>query len=77
MAERFKVELLDQAIEFIDKLDEKSRDKVIYNIHKARVVQNKDFLRNYLAKYGNFELYITKIISGYLHFGTSQKKLIL
>lgn len=77
MTERFKVELLDQAIEFLDKLDEKSRDKVILIFTKLALFKTKNYLRNYLVKYGNFGLFITKTISGYLHFGTSQKKLIL
>lgn len=51
MTERFKVELLDQALEFLDKLDEKSRDKVIYNIHKSRaVLDNELFKKQYCPK---------------------------
>ncbi len=45
MTERFKVELLDKAIDFLDSLDEKTRDKVIYNIHKARVVSDKELFK--------------------------------
>ena len=37
MAVKFRVKFLVDAAEFIDKLDEKARDQVIYNIHKARV----------------------------------------
>ncbi|MGD9993270.1 MAG: type II toxin-antitoxin system RelE/ParE family toxin [Salinivirgaceae bacterium] len=45
VTERFKVEILDQALGFIESLDEKTRDKVIYNIHKARVVQAPELFK--------------------------------
>ena len=33
---KFRVEFLEEAKEFLDKLDEKARDKIVYNIWKAR-----------------------------------------
>jgi phage-related protein len=42
MTAKFRVEFLVDAAEFIDKLDEKTRDKVIYNIQKARVSNDKE-----------------------------------
>jgi hypothetical protein len=76
VTERFKVELLDEALEFVENLDEKTREKVIYNIYKARIIQDPNCLKNYLERFGNSELYSKRIISGYLHFGTSQTRLI-
>lgn len=35
MEDLFRVELLDEATEFIEQLDEKTRDKVFYNLKKA------------------------------------------
>ena len=60
MTERFKVELLDQAIEFLDKLDEKSRDKVIYNIHKARIVQDKELFKKLFGEIWEFRTIYNK-----------------
>lgn len=37
---KFEIEFLDQAIDFIDKLDQKSRDKIIYNLDKSRYVND-------------------------------------
>jgi hypothetical protein len=34
---KFKVEFLHEASEFLDSLDEKVRDKIIYNITKIKV----------------------------------------
>jgi len=36
MKKRFNVEFLEEALEFIESLDEKARDKVIYNVRKAQ-----------------------------------------
>ena len=32
MTEKFKVQFLEEAAEFLDNLDEKTREKIIYNI---------------------------------------------
>jgi phage-related protein len=45
MTEIFQVELLEEACEFIDSLEEKARDKVIYNIQKARFSNDKELFR--------------------------------
>jgi len=42
MKEKFIVQFLEEAAEFIDKLDEKTRDKIIYNIQKSRVSNDKE-----------------------------------
>lgn len=38
---KFRVEFLEEAKEFLDKLDEKARDKIVYNIWKARSTYDK------------------------------------
>ncbi len=40
MKEKFDVLFLDQAIDFIESLDPKSRKKIIYNIDKAKYVND-------------------------------------
>jgi phage-related protein len=45
MTEKFQVKLLGEASEFIDSLEEKARDKVIYNIQKARFSNDKELFR--------------------------------
>ena len=45
MTEKFQVQFLEEAAEFLDNLDEKTRDKVIYNIHKARVSNDTEIFR--------------------------------
>jgi phage-related protein len=45
MTEKFQVKLLGEASEFIDSLEEKARDKVIYNIQKARFSNDIELFR--------------------------------
>ena len=45
MTEKFQVQFLEEAARFIENLDEKTRDKVIYNIQKARFSNDKELFR--------------------------------
>lgn len=42
---KFKVEFLEDAVAFIESLDEKIRDKIIYNISKARFVNDNELFK--------------------------------
>jgi len=42
---KFRVEFLDEAKEFLDGLDEKSRSKIIYNIWKARSLNDIELFK--------------------------------
>ncbi|MGD9555589.1 MAG: type II toxin-antitoxin system RelE/ParE family toxin [Mangrovibacterium sp.] len=39
---KFRVEFLEEAKEFLDSLDEKARDKIFYNIWKARSTNDRE-----------------------------------
>jgi len=40
MKSKFDVIFLEQAIEFIEKLDSKTRNKIFYNIDKAKLIND-------------------------------------
>ena len=42
---KFRVAFLEEAKEFLDGLDEKTRNKVVYNVWKARSVNNKELFK--------------------------------
>ncbi len=42
---KFKVEFMEEASAFLDSLDEKVRDKIIYNITKARYSSDKELFK--------------------------------
>ncbi|MEO6228621.1 MAG: type II toxin-antitoxin system RelE/ParE family toxin [Ferruginibacter sp.] len=45
MSYKFRVEFLEEAKDFLDRLDEKTRDKIFYNIWKARVTNDKELFK--------------------------------
>lgn len=45
MKEKFKVQFLEEAVEFLDSLEEKAREKIIYNIRKAQVTNDKEIFK--------------------------------
>lgn len=45
MTPKFKVEFLEEALEFIDALEPKAREKIIYNIRKAQVTNHKELFK--------------------------------
>lgn len=42
---KFRVDFLEDVKEFLDKIDEKSREKIIYNIWKARSTNDKELFK--------------------------------
>lgn len=42
---KFRVQFLEEAKSFLDELDEKTRDKIIYNIWKARSTNDKKLFK--------------------------------
>lgn len=45
MTQNFKVELLEEVDEFLDGLNEKARRKIIYNMRKAQVVNDRELFK--------------------------------
>jgi phage-related protein len=45
MMGKFNVELLSDAVEFMDNLDDKTRDKIYYNIRKAQSTQDNELFK--------------------------------
>ena len=45
MTEKFNVEFLPEAVDFMEKLDNKSRTKIYYNIRKAQVTNDPELFK--------------------------------
>ena len=45
MQARFKIEFLQEASDFLDSLEDKTRDKVIYNIWKAQATNDNELFK--------------------------------
>jgi len=57
---KFKVEFLEEAAEFLDSLDEKVRDKIIYNITKAQFSNNKELFKKLTDEIWEFRTLFNK-----------------
>ena len=60
MTEKFKVQFLEEAKVFLDNLDEKAREKIIYNIHKAQVTNDKDLFKKLTDEIWEFRTLFNK-----------------
>ncbi len=45
MTEKFKVEFLPEAVEFMEGLDKKAREKIYFNIRKAQLVNDTELFK--------------------------------
>jgi phage-related protein len=45
MTEKFKVEFLPEAVEFMEELERKAREKIYFNIRKAQVVNDPELFK--------------------------------
>lgn len=43
--EKFKIEFSEEVLSFLDKLEEKARDKILFNIDKARVTEDSKLFK--------------------------------
>jgi len=57
---KFKVEFLEEATEFLANLDEKVRDKIIYNISKARFSSDKELFKKLNDEIWEFRTHYNK-----------------
>jgi len=74
MKEKFKVEFLEDAMEFIDKLDPKAREKILYNIHKAKFVNDNELFKKLTDEIWEFRtLYKKTAYRLFAFWDTTQK----
>lgn len=57
---KFEVTFLEEAAEFLNKLDEKARHKVIYNVTKARFSNDKDLFKKLQGEIWEFRILFNK-----------------
>jgi len=69
----FEVIFLTEAREFLIEVDEKSRDKIIFNIDKAKVKTDKELFKKLKGEIWEFRTLSTKLIIAFLLFGTKRK----
>ena len=60
MTEKFKVEFLAEAVEFMDSLDQKSQQKIYYNIKKAQLTNDPELFKKLNDNIWEFRTFYNK-----------------
>jgi phage-related protein len=61
MINKFDVEFLEDALEFLSKIDLKAREKLIYNIDKAKILNDPKVFKKLENKLWEFRAKINKL----------------
>jgi phage-related protein len=61
VTEKFKVQFLEDAAEFLDNLEGKTREKIIYNIRKAQVANDRELFKKLAGEIWEFRTLYNKI----------------
>jgi mRNA-degrading endonuclease RelE of RelBE toxin-antitoxin system len=69
MNRRFKVVFLEQAVDFLERLDSKTREKIYFNLDKATLGLDPklfkkltDDIWEFRTKYGGFRIQVIRIL---------------
>jgi phage-related protein len=54
VAPKFRVEFLEEAAEFLEQLDDKAREKIIYNIRKAQIINDNELFKKLTGEIWEF-----------------------
>jgi len=57
---RFDVEFLQEVIDFFEDIEEKARDKILFNIHKARKINDKKLFKKLTGEIWEFRTLYNK-----------------
>jgi phage-related protein len=58
--EKFKVQFLEEADDFLENLDQKTKDKIIYNISKAQIISDKELFKKLSGETWEFRTLFNK-----------------
>ena len=61
MEPKFRIELLDEAVEFLERLDTKARYKIYYNLRKAQLKNDKSVFKKLTSDIWEFRTLYQKI----------------
>ena len=60
MKEKFQVQFLEEAAEFLDNIDLKAREKIYFNIRKAQVTSNRELFKKLNSEIWEFRTLFNK-----------------
>jgi len=60
VTEKFQIQFLEEAAKFLDSLDKKAREKIIYNIRKAQITNDKELFKKLTEEIWEFRTLFNK-----------------
>ena len=70
MKPNFDIELLPEAIEFLERLDNKTREKIYFNIRKAQFLNDNELFKKFNDFIWEFRTLYNSKAYQFFHFGT-------
>ncbi|MEP7197153.1 MAG: type II toxin-antitoxin system RelE/ParE family toxin [Saprospiraceae bacterium] len=74
---RFTVKFLEEAKQFLDKLDDKAREKIFYNIWKSRTINDKELFKKLNGEIWEFRTSYNKLAYRLLAFWDESKNSVV
>lgn len=74
MKEKFRVEFLEEAAEFLETLDDKAKEKVLYNVWKARITSDKELFKKISGEIWEFRTLFKKTYYRFFAFWDKTNK---
>jgi len=74
---KFNVKFLEEAVVFLDSLDYKSREKILYNIYKSRIFTDTKLFKKLTGEIWEFRTLYANTYYRLLAFWTKLAKVIL
>ena len=75
MTVKFKVQFLEDAKDFLDNLADKPREKIIYNIRKAQMTQDKELFKKLNGEIWEFRTLYNKTYYRFFAFWDKTEKI--
>ena len=68
MEKKFDVRFLEKAVLFLEKIDEKAREKIIYNVRKAQIINVRELFKKLNNEIWEFRTLFKKTYYGLFAF---------
>jgi uncharacterized protein (TIGR01639 family) len=72
---KFRVEFLEEASDFLDSLDENAKEKILYNIWKASIVNDKELFKKLQGEIWEFRTLYNKTYYRFFAFWEKSNKI--
>ncbi len=76
MKPKYRIEFLDEAVEFLNNIDNKASEKIYYNLKKSQITNDNTLFKKLNDEIWEFKHCLNERNTDYLLFGIKQTKKI-